>query len=240
MDSLVGLMFAGERATGSKDPYALRRYALGIIKIILKNHLEGISGRKLVEYSLGLYDAPLDVIARPASGTRNDDTATEILNFIEDRLRHYLKEEYDQAVIAAAIDFSLDDDLCIVERKIKALHDFTNSTKGDILLQLYRRVNNILGNEKITAKIDISKFKTAEEKNLYDVISDVAPNIAAAVARKDFDDVFNLLGSLESSITQFFDKVLVNDEDHSIAQNRKALLSSIADLFSKVARFEKL
>lgn len=228
MDSLVGLMFAGERATGSKDPYALRRYALGIIKIILKNHIEGISTRRFVEYSFGLY------------GPQNEALTQEILSFIEDRLRHYLKEEYDPNVIAAAIDFSLDDDLCMIEKKISALHNFTRSMKGDLLLQLYRRVNNILGAEHIDAKIDVSKFKTLEEKNLYNTINDISPKVADAVVRKNFEDVFNLLGILEGSIGQFFDNVLVNDDDHFIAQNRKALLVSISRLFSQIARFENL
>ena len=224
MDSLVCLMSIGERATGSKDPYALRRYALGIIKIILQNKIENISIR--------------DFIANVTS-TKNTIQA-EVLKFIEERLKHFLKDTYSIDAINAAIDLSIEDDLCILEKKVKALDNFMRGERGVLLLQLYKRVTNILGNEKITQQVEESKFTTKEELNLYNMIQEVTPKVIAKLYAKDFEhglDVLNLLGE---PIAEFFEKVLVNDADNAVAANRKSLLFSIANLFNNIAKFEKL
>lgn len=233
IDSLVGLMLAGERATGSKDPYALRRYALGIIKIIVKNQLEGISLIKLIEYSMSLYNIHNIHINTQA-------LADEILKFLEERLKYYMKEDYNIDAINAAVDLSIDDDLYIVEKKIKALHYFMHSEKGDMLLHLYKRVTNILGGEEVPSVVDESKFTSIEERNLYDSVKEVIPKIAASLYIKDFESAFSILNLLEEVISKFFDNVLVNDTDVIVAQNRKSLLSQISNIFKQIARFEKL
>ena len=224
MDSLVCLMSAGERATGSKDPYALRRYALGIIKIILQNKIEDISIRDFISTVI----------------PTNDDIKGEILKFIEERFKYSLKDEYDIGAINAVTHLSTEDDLCIVEKKVKALDNFMRGERGNLLLQLYKRVTNILGNEKVTQNVDINKFTTEEERDLYDAIKEVAPKVTARLEAKDFENALESLNLLGESIAKFFDKVLVNDPDNSVAQNRKSLLGSIANIFNQIARFEKL
>jgi len=224
MDSLVCLMSAGERATGSKDPYALRRYALGIIKIILQNKIENINIRDLIV-----------AVART-----DDKVQNEILKFIEERFKYYLKDEYDIGAINAATHLSIEDDLCILAKKVKAIDNFMRGERGDLLLQLYKRVTNILGNEKVSHNVDLGKFTTDEERDLYKVIKEVTPKVTERLDAKDFEHALESLNLLGESIAQFFDNVLVNDPDNSVAQNRKSLLMSIANIFNQIARFEKL
>ena len=256
MDSLVSLIYAGERATGSKDPYALRRYALGVIKIILQNSME-VNIKELIKALLvvipefaqqisGMHSQAISNQVGSASShtlVRNDDTSalsSEILTFIEERLKYFLKEEYDIGAINAAVDLSIDDDLCITAKKVKALHDFMQDTQGDMLVQLYKRVTNILGSDKISGNVEVSKFKTDEEHSLYNAIEEVSSKIATSLDAKDFESTFSSLNLLKDRIAEFFDKVMVNDADQSIAQNRKLLLSSISNIFNQIARFEKL
>lgn len=223
MDSLVNLMQAGERATGSKDPYALRRYALGIIKIILQNQMEGIH--------LGDFITNI---------TTDKNTQNEVLKFIEERLKYSFKDEYDLGAINAAVDLFVEDDLSIVAKKVKALDNFMRGARGSMLLQLYKRVTNILGNTKPTTNVDRNKFTTDEERNLYDTIKNVEPKVISRLGSKDFEHALDALNSLGESISQFFEKVLVNDADPIVAENRRGLLLSISNIFNQIAKFEQL
>lgn len=237
IDSLVGLMLAGERATGSKDPYALRRYALSIIKIIVENKLGGIKLRNLITHVIELYDLSL----RGAGG----DTAIHIIQFIEERLKHWIVASHldaspNDGLVNAAIDLSLEDDLVITINKLKTLDSMMKSSEGEILLQLYRRVSKILGDEKTAANIDESKFKADEEKSLYAAIRNILPEIESALKSKDFTAALSNLCSLNDPISKFFDNVMVNDPDTEIANNRKAILKLMADVFGKIANFERM
>jgi glycyl-tRNA synthetase beta chain len=230
IDSLVGLMLAGERATGSKDPYALRRYALSIIKIIVDNNLEGIGLKYLVSDVMELYPSTLEDVA----------VGEAVYRFIEERLKHLVASSYSDGLINAAIDLSLEDDLVITIEKLKILDNLMKSSDGEILLQLYRRVANILGDEKISANIDESKFKLPEEKELYSAIRSILPEIESSLKSKDSSSALSNLCSLNNPISKFFDNVMVNDTDAAIANNRKAILKLVADLFGKIAHFERM
>ncbi|MEY3197471.1 MAG: Glycine--tRNA ligase beta subunit [Pseudomonadota bacterium] len=227
VDSLVGLMLAGERATGSKDPYALRRYAIGIIRIILKNQMTEINIRKLIEYNLSLF--PL-----------KEEVKDEILSFIEDRLKGYFKDQYDIKLINAATNLSHDDNLCSIEKKLQILQGFIHTKKGQSLIQLYSRVTNILKGQDEVTQIDISKFKEKEEEILHEASQKIIPALMEASKNKDYTKAFEELSNLEEPIAEFFDNVLVNDEDKSIANNRRAILSYISKAFDSVIKFECL
>jgi glycyl-tRNA synthetase beta chain len=115
-----------------------------------------------------------------------------------------------------------------------------NSDDGAVLMQIYRRVSNILGEEQIIAKIDESKFIVDAEKDLYAEIKYIMPKIEASVLSKDFASSMSHLCFLRSKINSFFDDVMVNDPDISVANNRKSILKLIADIFGKIAHFERL
>ena len=221
LDSLVGLMIAGEAPTGSGDPYALRRQALGIIRIILENKLE-LNLNDLIIFSLKLYG--------------NSADKDLITSFFEERAKFYFKNEYDILLINAVLDLNF----VSTKFKLEALKEFLIEDAGKQLLNAYKRASNIIGNQKITGLVDTSLFSTQPEKELFEVIQKISPQIIDSIADKDYKKALNLLSSLLVPITSFFDNVLVNDPDPKIAENRLLLLQDICDLFDKIAKFNRL
>lgn len=223
LDSLVGLMIAGEAPTGSGDPYALRRQALGIIRITLENKLE-LNFNDLINFSINLYK------------DSSDENKNLIISFFEERAKFYFKNDYDIALINAVLDLNLID----TNFKLDALKEFLIEDAGKQLLNAYKRASNIIGDQKIPGLVDASLLSTQPEKELFEVIQKISPQIIDSIADKDYKKALNLLSSLLTPITSFFDNVLVNDSDPKIAQNRLSLLQNICELFDKVAKFNRL
>ncbi|MCC8462564.1 MAG: glycine--tRNA ligase subunit beta [Rickettsia endosymbiont of Ecitomorpha arachnoides] len=227
VDSLAGLMIAGEAPTGSGDPYALRRQTLGIIRIILENKLE-LNLNDLISFSINLYRD---------SSHKNKDL---IISFFEERAKFYFKNDYDIALINAVLDLRMEDDLVSISLKLNALQKFLAEDAGKQLLNAYKRASNIIGDQKIIGLVDTSLFSTQPEKELFEVIQKISPQIIDSIADKDYKKALNLLSSLLVPTTSFFDNVLVNDPDPKIAENRLSLLQNICELFDKIAKFCRL
>lgn len=227
LDSVVGLMIVGEAPTGSGDPYALRRQVLGIIRIILENKLE-INLNSLINFSVGLYEVSAD----------ND--LDLVLHFFEERAKFYFKNEYDISLINAVLDLKVEDDLININLKLNALQKFLAEDTGKQLLTIYKRANNIIGNQNISGIVDTNLFSTQPEKELFKVTSELSLQIIDSIEDKDYDKALSLLSSLLTPITSFFDNVLVNDNDPRIAQNRLLMLQDICGLFHKIAQFNLL
>ncbi|AAU04292.1 glycine--tRNA ligase subunit beta [Rickettsia typhi] len=223
LDSLVGLIIVGETPNGSGDPYALRRQALGIIRIIIENKLE-INFINLINFAVSLYKVP--------TNTHLDS----VISFFEERAKFYFKNDYDIALINAVLDLNLVD----TKFKLDTLKEFLVQDVGKQLLNAYKRVSNIIGNQKITGLVDVSLFSTQYEKELFEVIQIISQQIIAIIANKDYKKALNLLSSLLKPITSFFDNVLVNDSDPKIAQNRLSLLHNTCEVFDKVVKFCRL
>ncbi|AGJ01480.1 glycine--tRNA ligase subunit beta [Rickettsia prowazekii] len=223
LDSLVGLIIVGETPNGSGDPYALRRQALGIIRIIIENKLE-INFINLISFSVSLY--------KVSSNSHLDS----VISFFEERAKFYFKNDYDITLINAVLDLNLVD----TKFKLDTLKEFLVQDVGKQLLNAYKRVSNIMGNQKITGLVDASLFSTQYEKELFEVIQKISQQIIVIIANKDYQKALNLLSSLLKPITSFFDNVLVNDSDPKIAQNRLSLLQNTCEVFDKVAKFCRL
>lgn len=223
IDSLVGLMIAGEAPTGSGDPYALRRQALGIIRIILENKLE-LQLTDLISFSINLYK------------DSSDKDKDLIVSFFEERAKFYFKNDYDIALINAVLDLNLVD----TKFKLDALKEFLAEDAGKELLNAYKRANNIISDQKITGLVDASLFSTQPEKELFEMIKKILPEIIVSITDKDYKKALNLLSSLLVPITSFFDNILVNDPDPKIAENRLLILQDICKLFHRIAKFNRL
>lgn len=226
IDSLVSLMIAGERATGSKDPFALRRMALDIIKIILDQKMN---------IKLG------EVISFVFSIVRSipDCDGEEVIQFIQDRLKNHYKEEYGSDLVKAGIDLSKEDNLLIIDAKMKALKAFAHSDAAQELLIIYKRANNIL-EDKNYAEPEAFLFCLGEEKALYNSILGAIPKVKKHMESNQFESALRELLELKNPLTSFFDNVIVNDENPQIAQNRKAMLKMLSDLFKQIAHFDYL
>lgn len=227
IDNLTGLILAGEEPTGSKDPFALRRQALGIIRLILDNNLS-INIVKLIDCSLSLY---------PHS---NSSVQEKILNFLEDRIKNYLKEQYPQNVIFSVLDLTKQDDLLKIASKIRYLSSIFNNEINTTFIAIYRRMNNILSSKEINLSINKGLFQHESEQLLHNFLHQNISKLQQATKEENYELICQILLSAEKPLSNFFDNVMVKAEDLNIANNRLALLKNVKNLFDQFADFSKL
>ncbi|MFK7973553.1 MAG: glycine--tRNA ligase subunit beta [Rickettsiaceae bacterium] len=227
MDSLCGLIAAGEKSTGSKDPYALRRYALGIIRIILENKIS-CNLVELVEFILGQY----------ALDTKCSKEL--VMKFLEERMKYFFQEYYSQNIIASVLANTTISDLVVVQKKLDSLKLFlTNSNNNDVLL-VYRRVHNIVQDTKIRTSVNPLLLDCTAEKVLYKFIQDYKLELTNAVHVHDYSKGLHILSKITPLVSSFFDQVMVNVEDKVLEANRLALLYEIKNFFNKITNFDRL
>jgi glycyl-tRNA synthetase beta chain len=259
---LAGFWIIDEKPTGSKDPFALRRAALGVIRIILDNRLR----LKL----LGLFDAVCGIFPPDLPGEANSAAyaahlisqkpgyeqsprppryfvALELMEFFADRLKVQLRDQGARHDLVDAV-FALDgqDDLLMVVRRVEALGKFLDSDDGKNLLAGTKRASNILAIEEKKDKRrfdgvpDAALYSLSEEKTLAKAIDQVKAEAGAAVAKEDFAGAMSALAKLRPAVDAFFDKVKVNDDDPKVRENRLKLLNEIRAATRAVADFSKI
>lgn len=247
IDSLYGLMLAGEKPTGSKDPYALRRQALGIIHILLDNKLE-IDIAKLINFALETY--PI----------QNDSCKNTVLEFLEERLKYFWKDKFASNVINLVLDFKKEQYLWQIESKLKILDEFLKNSDGNNLLEIYKRVKNILDqairDDKDNKLVDIKNnlppinfihsrlsslsLKAEEEKALRKCLVDLSSEVNKAVEDRDYKKALSELAEIKEPLSQFFDKIMINVEDENVRIQRLQLLACVKVLFNEIADFDKI
>ncbi|MCC8416801.1 MAG: glycine--tRNA ligase subunit beta [Rickettsia endosymbiont of Gnoriste bilineata] len=230
LDSLVGLILIGEEPSGSRDPYSLRRQALGIIRTILANKLT-INIKQLVAYVIQLYSEENITYTK---------SSQIILEFLEERAKYYFKNHYDLSLINAVLDFDIEGDLMISEIKLSALQKFLAGSEGENLLTIYKRANNILEGNNIAGDVNQEAFISQYEQQLFSSLENVSKQIDISIAEKDFTKALRGLLEMLKPINDFFDNLMVKDEDRKIANNRLLLLKMVRQLFSKLAKFSAL
>jgi glycyl-tRNA synthetase beta chain len=237
LDTLVGFWAIDERPTGSKDPYALRRAALGMIRLIAENALR-LSIMKMAAAALaGLSLKPADAQKLPS----------DLLAFFADRLKVQLREQGARHDLVDAV-FALggQDDLLMIVRRVEALGKFLESEDGKNLLAGIKRASNILGIEEKKDKRtfdgapDAALYGLGEEKALAKAIGEVKAEASAAVAKEDFAAAMSAMAKLRPPVDAFFEKVRVNDEDAKVRENRLKLLNEIRSATRAVADFSKI
>ncbi|QPF90051.1 glycine--tRNA ligase subunit beta [Bradyrhizobium commune] len=237
IDTLVGFWTIDEKPTGSKDPYALRRAALGVIRLIVENALR-LSLMKVAASALaGLSVKPADAEKLPG----------DLLAFFADRLKVQLREQGARHDLVDAV-FALggQDDLLMIVRRVEALGKFLESDDGKNLLAGTKRASNILSIEEKKDKRtfdgapDAALYSLAEEKALAKAIGEVKAEASTAVAREDFAAAMSAMAKLRPPVDAFFEKVRVNDDDAKVRENRLKLLNEIRSATRAVADFSKI
>lgn len=230
--TLTGFWMIGEKPTGSKDPFALRRAALGVIRLILDNGLR-----------IGLL--PIFEKALTIAGSESERAiATDLLAFFADRLKVSLKEKgVRHDLIDAVFALGGEDDLVRLLARVEALGAFLASDDGANLLIAARRASNIAGIEakkdgaSYDAPVDAGALAQAEEKDLFARLSDVETAVRKAVEVEDFAAAMRALASLRGPLDAFFEHVTVNADDAALRTNRLKLLSQIRRTTMLVADF---
>jgi glycyl-tRNA synthetase beta chain len=229
IDMLTGFWAIDEKPTGSKDPYALRRAALGAIRLVIDNKLR----------------LPLKGVFQKA--VKNFSAGDDLLSFFADRLKVQLREQGARHDLVDAV-FSLpgQDDLLMIVHRVEALGKFLDSDDGKNLLAGYKRATNIIRIEEKKDKReyigapDSKKYQLPEEKSLAKAIDVAKKEAAASVAREDFAAAMRAMAKLRPRVDEFFDKVTVNVDDKALRENRLKLLNEIREATRSVADFSKI
>lgn len=244
IDALTGFFSIGEKPTGSRDPFALRRAALGVIRLVVENGLR-------LPLAAAFRQAD-DLHAAGARGGAARLDANEMMAFFADRLKVALKEKGVRHDLIDAVfsqkntDGRGEDDLVRLLARVDALKAFLATEDGANLLVAYRRAANILKIEEkkdgrsYDAPADPALLTAAEEKALDAALMESRPKIAAALAAEKFQDAMRALANLRAPVDRFFDKVTVNCEDAALRANRLRLLSRIRLSLGGVADFSRI
>jgi glycyl-tRNA synthetase beta chain len=236
IDALVGFFGIGEKPTGSRDPFGLRRAALGVIRTILENGIR-----------LKLTPALMVAAKTHAKGS---DVVKEVLEFIAERLKVHLRERGVRHDLVSAIFALNEDDLVRLLARVDALREFLDSEDGANLLIAYRRASNIVGIEEKRdgvhygppndAAIETKYFIEAEERALWDVLGDMIFHLEADFISEDFGAAMARLSTLRRPVDDFFEKVTVNAEAPELRVNRLRLLARIRFTMSRIADFSQI
>ncbi|REK46718.1 MAG: glycine--tRNA ligase subunit beta, partial [Proteobacteria bacterium] len=236
IDTLVGFFGVNQKPTSSKDPFALRRLALGIVRIVIENKKD-FKIRDLINYSSSLYqDQGFEF--------ENKSLQKELLDFLLERLKYYMKEENirNDIIQASISSFNLDQSV-IIFNKAKNLNKIINKQNGIDIISSYKRASNILESELKKDKIELSNttdpgiFKTELEKNLFKKINELRKYFSSLNNDENFVQTLDNLASIKREVFDFFDNVIVNEDDLVIKKNRLELIQMMCKTFDNYVNF---
>jgi glycyl-tRNA synthetase beta chain len=242
IDTLVGFWAVDEKPTGSKDPFALRRAALGIIRLVLDNKIR----LHLIE-TTNLAAAGLIKASTRDAVVNRKQLPIDLLAFFADRLKVQLREQGARHDLVDAV-FALEgqDDLLLIVRRVEALAQFLGSEDGKNLLAGYKRATNIIrieekkDNRHYTGAPHSKLYRQPEEKALANAIETAETEAGRAVKKEDFVAAMRAIAKLRQAVDAFFDKVTVNVDDKALRENRLKLLNQIREATGAVADFSKI
>lgn len=240
LDTLAGFFAIDEKPTGSKDPFALRRAALGIIRIVLENNLR----LPLVPLFEAAYNGYAVSSLRPIQSVTDD-----LVQFFTERLKVALKDQgirHDliDAVLGAGVR---QDDIALVVKLVNALRDFVGTDNGANLLAAYKRGANILrieekkdGKSFAAAALNDALLQEQPEKDLAAALTPASARVTALLAKEDYTGCMAALAELRPPVDAFFEKIMVNAPEADIRANRLSLLSRLRDTMNTIADFSKI
>jgi len=236
LDTLAGFWAIDEKPTGSKDPFALRRAALGVIRLVLENNVR-----------LSLSDVIAAHLTQSNLSQTAQDLATDLMAFFHDRLKVFLRDQgirYD--VIEACLSQGDQTDLVLIVERAKALAAVLETDDGINLVQGFKRANNILTQAEQKDGVEYSfgadiKFAEEEvERQLFAALETTTPKIQAALQAQDFAAAMADMAMLRAPIDAFFDGVQVNSDNAIVRRNRLNMMHSIRDLVGQVADLNRI
>ncbi|MBX2829750.1 MAG: glycine--tRNA ligase subunit beta [Rhodospirillales bacterium] len=236
LDTLAGFFTIDEKPTGSKDPFALRRAALGVIRLVLENGLR-VKLRRIFAFAVSQYPATI----------RRDEAVEDLLAFFADRLKVHLREQGVRHDLVSAV-FALDgeDDLVRLLARVDALSDFVSGESGVNLMAGYKRASNILRIEEkkddtsYEADVSADLLREDEECKLYEALIDVRHKALPLLRDEDYAAAMTEFARLREPVDAFFEKVTVNSDKADERANRLKLLAQIRTALHDIADFSKI
>ena len=239
IDTLVGFFGINEKPTSSKDPFALRRVALGIIRTIVENKID-LKLNDLLVYSVNLYK-------NQNFNLTNNNLQQELHNFLKDRFKYYLKEKQVRFdIIESSISSFSANKLFSSFEKAKSLNKIISNQVGIDIISTFKRASNILESEMKDNKIEISNttdpgiFKTDYEKNLFKKINEIKKYYSGIDNDENYEKSLLILADLKKEVFDFFDNVKVNEENEFLRKNRLELINMLCKTFQNFINFQLL
>jgi glycyl-tRNA synthetase beta chain len=230
IDLLVSIFSIGKKPTGDKDPFALRRAAIGVIRILLSLQVDLAITTLVSETGKQL-------------STFNATVASEVESYLLDRLKYYYLEQGEDVALFNAVNSVTFSGLPDFAKRLAAVKNFTNLAEAKALAEANKRVKNILSKQNaktLTGDINVDLLSEKAEANLFDAIQQQKKNIKPLLAEKNYQAILQSLASLQPVVDQFFTDVMVMVDDNALRNNRLLLLNQLRDLFLTVADISQL
>jgi len=239
LDTLVGFFGLNLKPSSSKDPYALRRSAIGLLKMILENNKE-LKLRDLINYSCQLY-------SEQNINFNLKDVQKDLFDFFRERFKNFMKEKEirNDIVESSTLNYNIDNILKIYKKTLILNKLILKETGKDVMFS-YKRASNIISNElknnkiELTGSADPGLFKNEFEKILFKKIHEIRKDFTNISREDDYEGILKALATIKNEVNEFFDNVIVNDEDELIKKNRLELLQMLCKTFDNYLNFSKV
>ncbi|TSA20222.1 MAG: glycine--tRNA ligase subunit beta [Betaproteobacteria bacterium] len=233
LETLTGLFGIGQIPTGDKDPFALRRHALGVLRILLEQGL-ALSLKQVLQQAQAAF---VDSAAEQISAT----TAVDVYRFMQDRLRIYLKDQGHAADAVEAVVGQKPERIDQIPARLAALQDFRTLPEAAALAAANKRIRNILKKtEGAVGSVTVAHLQDAAEHHLHSVLIAIEPVVNGALAEGDYAGALTALAAFKEPVDAFFDAVMVMADDPLVRGNRLALLAHLGRLMNSVADISEL
>ena len=235
IDTLVGFFIINEKPTSSKDPFALRRSAIGLLRTIIDNKLN-LKLRNLISYNMKLFKE---------QGVKeiNESTENELIIFLKERMKNILKDKnIKNDIIEASISSNVSDNYFELYKKNTLMNKYISKEIGKNAISSYKRAYNIIESAKgnLSGRPDAVLFRKNEEKDLFEKLNEIRKSFTINEQEKDYEKLLMSLSEIKIYTDKFFDNVIVNDDNHDIKNNRLELLKMFCNTFNNFINFSKL
>lgn len=226
LDTLVGIFGIGQPPSGSRDPFALRRASLGVLRILVEGDID-LNLRPVLEQAQGLH---------PNLKVR-DGLTEQVLTYLTERFRAWYEDEDIPATVFMAISAKGLDNPLDIHQRVHAVQAFNQLPEAAALAAANKRVSNILAklDEPVAERVDTALLQEAAEQELAKQLTSYSERVAPLLARHDYTETLQVLAGLREAVDRFFDDVMVMSDDEALRGNRLALLQRLRDLFLQVA-----
>ena len=235
IDTLVCFFSINEKPTSSKDPFALRRSAIGLLRTIIENKLN-IKIQDLISYNIHLLKDQNVII-------KNDKAESDLLTFLKDRMKNILKDKNIKSdIIEASLSSHRGDNYLDLYKKNILMNKYIDKEIGINAISSYKRAFNIIDKDgkEAEGRPDAVLFRKDEEKNLFEKINEIRKALTVKEDNKNYENLLKNLSETKSVTDSFFDNVVVNDENKDIKNNRIELLKMFCNTFNNFINFSKL